>query len=110
MHTAIQHIEHANIFPLDMVAWSEYLRKHRLVMSLMIGLLFSAITVIYVKNMNRELVSDLQTLQDTRSDLHTQWSQLLLEESALTARARVAEVAQEKLGMVVPANREVILI
>lgn len=74
---------------------------------LVIAVLASAVAVVYVKNLDRQLFGDLQTLKQTRSDLHVQYGQLLLEQNTLAAPARVQAVAQKQLGMSIPATKDI---
>lgn len=79
---------------------------------LVLGLLVlgSSVGVVYIKHLNRKLHIELQQLQMTRDSLHVEWTQLLLEQSALGSDVRVERVAREQLGMVIPASSEVMVI
>lgn len=70
-------------------------------------LLVSAFSVVYVRDLHRRLFIDLQTAQKTADALKIEWGQLLLEQSTWATPARVQELAQEKLGMQVPALRAI---
>jgi cell division protein FtsL len=77
---------------------------------LTIAVLASALTVVYVKDLDRQLFSQLQTLQQTRESLHTEWGQLLLEQNTWAAPARVQSIAEQQLGMVMPTTKDVVLV
>jgi cell division protein FtsL len=77
---------------------------------LLIALLASAVSVVYVKALDRQLFSDLQILQQTRDDLRVTAGQLLLEQNTLAAPERVQAIAQQQLNMVVPAAKDVVAI
>lgn len=77
---------------------------------LIIALLASAVAVVYVKSQDRQLFSDLQTLQQTRDDLRVEAGQLLLEQNTLAAPERVQAIAQQQLNMVVPTAKDVVAI
>ena len=72
--------------------------------------LSSAFAVIYVKDMNRRLFGEVQYLQYSRDRLHIEWGQLLLEQSTLATQSRVQSVAQQQLDMIVPQQRDIIIV
>jgi len=77
---------------------------------LLIAVLASALAVVYVKALQRELFSELQSTQQTRDTLHTEWGQLLLEQNTWAAPVRVQALAQQQLGMVVPTSKDVVMV
>lgn len=70
----------------------------------------SALGVVYTKYLNRNLHIQLEQLQNARDNLHVEWTQLLLEQGTLASDVRVEKIAREKLGMVVPSNKEIVVI
>lgn len=81
-------------------------------MILLMGLLIliSAFSVVFVRDMNRQMVSQLQILENTQNNLHNEWSQLLLEEGTWASQARVGELATQELNMVVPKTKSTIIL
>lgn len=77
---------------------------------LLSGIFLSAIAITDVQAENRYLYANLQTLEQTRDALNMQWAQLLLEENTLSAPARIQEIAENQLGMVMPKDAQVIMI
>lgn len=77
---------------------------------LIMAVLASALSVVYVKALDRDLFADLQTLQQTRDDLRVEAGQLLLEQNTWAAPARVQSIAQQALNMVVPGPKDVVAI
>ncbi|OJA00422.1 cell division protein FtsL [Rickettsiella grylli] len=77
---------------------------------LILAVLSSALSVIYIKAMQRNLYSQLQTAQQTYDQLKTEWSQLLLEENTWVAPVRIQNLAQQKLGMRIPEMKNTILL
>ena len=75
--------------------------------ALLIG---SAIGVAVSAHQNRELYNILSELQLQRDAYQRQWSQLLLEQSALSAHGRIERKAAEELGMVVPGQENIVLV
>lgn len=80
-------------------------------MFVLIGaVLMSALSLIYVTNSTRSLNATIQQTLAERDHLHIQWGQLLLEKSTWMMQARIQQVASEKLGMLVPTNKTVVII
>lgn len=73
---------------------------------LVMTVLASALSVVYVKNLDRELFSDLQTLQQARDDLNVQSGQLLLEQNTWATPTRIQSMAVQQ-GMIEPAAKDV---
>jgi cell division protein FtsL len=73
-------------------------------------LLMSALEVVVSAYQNRELFNTLSELQADRDDYQREWSQLLLEQSALSAHGRVEQLASERFGMSVPGKEDVVLV
>jgi cell division protein FtsL len=79
-------------------------------MTLMIAVLMSALSIVYVTNSTRSLNANLQQSLAERDQLHTDWGQLLLEKSTWIMQARVQHIASTKLDMVVPDNKSVVIV
>lgn len=73
-------------------------------------LLVSAIAVVFSTHQNRVLFSELTSLQGQRDAYQREWSQLLLEQSALSSHSRVERRAVDTLGMTVPDRDDVVLV
>ena len=85
-------------------------RKVWLKLALVLCLITSAIMVNYISHLNRNLFSDYQMQLQERDELDVEWGQLLLEQSAFAAHARVEQVAIKKLGMRAPNSDEIALV
>lgn len=77
---------------------------------LILGVLISALSTIYVTNNTRSLHANLQQTMLERERLHIEWGQLLLEKSTWTVQSRVQNIAEEKLNMMVPDNKSIVII
>lgn len=75
--------------------------------ALLIG---SAIGVAVSAHQNRELYNTLSQLQVQRDAYQRQWSQLLLEQSALSAHGRIERKAVDDLNMIVPGQEHIVLV
>lgn len=80
------------------------------VIFLMITLFISAFAVVYLKDYNRRLFIQYQNLQTDRQSAQLQWGKLLLEQSAWSTQARVQQVAEQKLQMVYPQAKDIIIV
>lgn len=77
---------------------------------LIIAACISALSIVYVTNSTRCLNASLQQIVVEREQLHVKWSQLLLEKSTLITQSRVQQVASEKMDMIVPNNKSIVII
>lgn len=77
---------------------------------LVVSVLISALSVVYVANTTRSLNAGIQQTFADRDKLHVQWGQLLLEKSTWIMQARVQNIAEGRLGMVVPNSQSVVVI
>ena len=66
--------------------------------------------LVYSEHYSRKLSDEWSVLQREQSELELEWQQLLLEQSAITAKAIVHEVARSQLQMVAPEPSDVIYI
>lgn len=80
------------------------------VVLLIIAVLASGLSVVYVTNLNRQLFSDLQSLNQTHEELRVESGQLVLEQNTWAASARVQTIAEQQLGMVLPAAKNITLV
>lgn len=78
--------------------------------TLLVLVFLSAFAVVYVRDYQRQLITDLQGLQMEHDNMLTQRSQLLLEQTAWSTQTRVQQVAEKKLSMVFPNKQELITV
>lgn len=79
-------------------------------LGLLVLLLVSAVSVVYVSHLNRHAFTDYQLALKERDQLDIEWGQLLLEQSALAQHARVEQIARERLAMKTPDIRDIVLV
>ncbi|QSP96161.1 cell division protein FtsL [Marinobacter salinisoli] len=79
-------------------------------LALVVVLVASSIGVVVSAHQNRELFNTLSQLQNERDLYQREWSQLLLEQSALSAHGRVEKLAAERFSMVVPGREDIVLV
>lgn len=70
----------------------------------------SALSVVYVKDLNRRLFIQYQAEQVRNNQFDVEWGQLLLEQSTWATQARVQAIAQQKLEMIFPSQNEIIML
>ena len=79
-------------------------------LSLVAMLLASAIGVVVSAHKNRVLFNGLSQLHEERDHFQREWSQLLLEQSALSAHGRVENLASTRFNMIVPGRQDIVLV
>jgi len=79
------------------------------VLTLVLIVLFSALMLVYIKDLNRQLFSSSEQMQQNYTQLQMTHDQLLLERSVYGAQSRVQQVA-EKLDMQLPLVKETVMI
>ncbi len=79
-------------------------------MALVFAVLVSALAVIYITNLHRLTFSQLQSDEQQTHQLQLQWGQLLLEQASLATPARVQHLAAEKLHMMLPTDKQTIIL
>lgn len=77
---------------------------------LAVALLLSALSVIYVSHLNRLMHANLQHYAVERNNLLIERSQLLLERGTGMMQARIQQIAENKLGMIIPDHKSVVII
>lgn len=77
---------------------------------LVVLLAASAIGVVYASHANRVLFNDLGNLQVERDSYQREWSQLLLEQSALSAQSRIEQLATREFEMAVPGRDDIVIV
>lgn len=70
----------------------------------------SALAVAYSEHLNRGQHQQLRQLELRADALGAEWGRLLLQQSTLADPPRVARIAKEQLGMVVPAQKNIVVI
>ncbi|CAN5299655.1 cell division protein FtsL [soil metagenome] len=80
------------------------------VLTLMLLVFASALATVYIKDMNRILFSELQSLKRTSNALSVEWGQLLLEQSTWATQARTETIAAKQLVMQRPQQKHLIMI
>ena len=74
------------------------------------AILFSLLSIIYMTHTTRILHANYQHELVEQSQLELKHGQLLLERSTWMMQARIQQIAEKELGMMVPGERSVVVI
>jgi cell division protein FtsL len=86
-------------------------KKPKLVnLCLIIALVLSAFSVIYIKDLNRRLFIQYQGQQAIHDKLYEDWGKLLLDQSTWSTHSRVQKIAENRLNMAMPNPKEVVVL
>lgn len=81
-----------------------------MVTTLWLGMISSALGVVYIRHDCRDLYAQLSTLGHRSNQLQIEWGQLLLEQSYLASFARIEQLATDKLAMRAPHTNEIVVV
>jgi cell division protein FtsL len=96
---------------IQVVLKNTVLSKNIMLLVLLLSFAFvSALGLIYTKSLYRYYFIELQKLETIRDNLHTEWTQLLLEESTWASHTRIAHIATTELNMKDPDPDEIQII
>tara|TARA_R110001592_G_scaffold363352_2_gene684898 strand:+ start:169194 stop:169433 length:240 start_codon:yes stop_codon:yes gene_type:complete len=75
-----------------------------------VAVICSALSVIYVSHLCRQLYSDLSKLEQESNTLQVEWGRYLLEQSSWASLSRIEQLAKDQLEMRVPGPEEIVVI
>ncbi len=107
---AAARLVHRNVISRHLLLTHLLTRRQITLLMLACAVLVSALSTIYVIQMTRTLHADYQRSLIEQNRLHALRSQLLLERSTWTMPARIQQVAESKLGMIIPEHESVVVI
>lgn len=85
-------------------------RRQVAIMLLSLSVLFSALSIIYVTHITRILHASYEHNLAEQNRLHVERGQLLLERSTWMMQARTQHIAEDKLGMIVPDYKSIMIV
>jgi len=89
--------------------WQD-IQRHFLVYLLLIMVVLSAFSVIYLTHLNRQTTIKLENLLTDRDELDVEWRNLLLEQNSLAEHSTIESKAKRRLQMKRPSvDSEVIV-
>lgn len=80
------------------------------IMALLLFVLLSALSLIYVAHMQREMHATFRLEERLHDKLKVEQGQLLLERSTLMLQSRVQHIAETELEMVLPNHKNTVMI
>jgi cell division protein FtsL len=107
---AAARLVHQSVLSRHLVLAHLLTRRQIAVVMLALAVLLSALSIIYVTHVTRILHAAFQHNLVEQDRLHVQRGQLLLERSTWMMQARIQQFAENKLGMIVPDNKSVMII
>ncbi len=90
--------------------FTKLISEHLALIVMLLAVLGSAISVIYIKHQSRVEFVALQQLEQYRDHLNEEWGRLLLEQSTWASPGRVEHEAKTKLNMIVPTADRIVVI
>ena len=81
------------------------IRQRLLVIVLLLACILSALAVVQMAHLNRQLTIQQDQNYQQRDQLDTEWRNLLLEQRALAEHSRVEEIARRQLTMQRPTGQ-----
>lgn len=91
-----------------------YQRDNKSLQFIAFGLAFlcfcAAVGVIYTKHLNRQKHIELSQIQRSLDELDIEWSRLQIEESTFSEHGLIETVARQRLEMVFPKGKSVVVI
>jgi len=107
---AAARLVHQNVLSRHFVLTHSITRSQFAIMLMSLAVLLSALSVIYVTQVTRVMYASYQRNLAEQDHLHVQHGQLLLERSTWMMQSRVQNIAESKMGMVVPDAKSVVII
>lgn len=77
---------------------------------LVMAVLMSALSVVYVTNSAQSINANIQQTLAERNQLHMQWGKLLSEKSTWIMQARVQHIAEGQMNMLIPDHKTVVVV
>lgn len=91
--------------------WASFLsRGHVTIAMLTLAVLLSALSVIYVTHITRVLHATYQRNLAEEDRFKVEHGQLLLERSTWMMQSRIQQIAEDKLGMIIPDAKSVVVV
>jgi cell division protein FtsL len=79
-------------------------------LTLILVILLSAFMLVYTKDVNRRMLIGYQQTQTENIHLISEQNKLLLEQSSLVAPTLVQQMAERKLNMELPLNKDIVIL
>lgn len=77
---------------------------------LWLAVVLSALSVVYVSHLCRQLYNELAKMEQEANALQVEWGRYLLEQSSWASLSRVEQLAKSQLQMRVPEPNEIVIV
>lgn len=98
MNAAARTLSQGNIFRGDLMSMNVS-KKSAFLFVLWVAVITSALSVIYIRHLERQLFNESQTLSYQMNQINLERGQLLLEQSMWTSPSRIQKIATQQLNM-----------
>lgn len=78
--------------------------------ALALGVMLSALAVVYTKHHSRQLFIELEALKSQRDDLNIEWNRLMLEQATWATPTRIEAIARDRLQMTLPPAEKIVIV
>ena len=93
-----------------MVSAAGQFKRQAGVVILWVLVLVSAVSVVYVSHLCRQLYGELSLLEREKNGLQVEWGRYLLEQSSWASLSHIEQLAISRLDMRVPAPDEIVMV
>lgn len=83
---------------------------HGVYAALALGVMLSALAVVYTKHHSRQLFIELEALKSQRDDLNIEWNRLMLEQATWATPTRIEAIARDRLQMTLPQAEKIVIV
>lgn len=80
------------------------------VAGLWLAVIGSALAVVYVSHLCRELNGELAQMEQEANGLQVEWGRYLLEQSSWASLSRIEQLASSRLSMRVPEMEDIVMV
>jgi cell division protein FtsL len=92
-------------------SFSWRMTRHQFILMLSVAaILLSAFSLVYLKDVNRRLMSHYEVQQSNNIQLRNRWSQLVIQKSKFAGQRHVAALAKRDLHMTLPLASAIVMI
>jgi cell division protein FtsL len=107
---AAARLAHQNILSRYLISTHLLNSQQLIVTTLVLTVLLSALSIIYMTHATRLMHAAYAHNIAEQEHLHLQEGQLLLERSTWMVQARIQQIAEKKLEMVIPDNKSMVIV
>ncbi|MCP3678795.1 MAG: cell division protein FtsL [Gammaproteobacteria bacterium] len=87
---------------------TDNLRQYSGIISLVILVFLSALALVYVNDLHRQMMIKKEVLTTRALKIHNHWGQLLKQQSQLSNEMTIANEATHKLAMATPVRHHIV--